>query len=94
MSEVPGSGVSKRWIEWRRTVDLVKYDQRWDAMAARGAAQTSNGVQRCAINAYVANKSQGAYGKTRPWALTSTLLLRSLPGQGRLRPRKHGRAAG
>jgi len=36
MSEVPGSGVSKRWIEWRRTVDLVKYDQRWDAMAARG----------------------------------------------------------
>jgi SAM-dependent methyltransferase len=36
MSEVPGSGVSKRWIEWRRTVDLAKYDQRWDAMAARG----------------------------------------------------------
>jgi 2-polyprenyl-3-methyl-5-hydroxy-6-metoxy-1,4-benzoquinol methylase len=36
MSEVPGSGVSERWIEWRRTVDLVKYDQRWDAMAARG----------------------------------------------------------
>ena len=36
MSEVPGSGVSERWIEWRRTVDLIKYDQRWDAMAARG----------------------------------------------------------
>jgi SAM-dependent methyltransferase len=36
MSEVPGSGVSERWIEWRRTVDLAKYDQRWDAMAARG----------------------------------------------------------
>jgi len=36
MSDVPGSGVSERWIEWRRTVDLIKYDQRWDAMAARG----------------------------------------------------------
>ena len=36
MSEVPGSGVSERWVEWRRTVDLIKYDQRWDAMAARG----------------------------------------------------------
>ena len=36
MSNVPGSGVSARWIEWRRTVDLIKYDQRWDAMAARG----------------------------------------------------------
>ena len=36
MSEVPGSGVSERWIEWRRTVDLIKYDQRWDTMAARG----------------------------------------------------------
>jgi SAM-dependent methyltransferase len=36
MSEAPGSGVSERWIEWRRTVDLAKYDQRWDAMAARG----------------------------------------------------------
>jgi SAM-dependent methyltransferase len=23
-------------VEWRRTVDLVKYDQRWEAMAARG----------------------------------------------------------
>jgi SAM-dependent methyltransferase len=36
MSDVPGSGVSERWIEWRRTVDLIKYDERWDAMAARG----------------------------------------------------------
>lgn len=36
MSDVPGSGVSERWVEWRRTVDLVKYDQRWEAMAARG----------------------------------------------------------
>lgn len=36
MSDLPGSGVSPRWVEWRRTVDLVKYDERWDAMAARG----------------------------------------------------------
>jgi len=36
VSDVPGSGVSQRWVEWRRTVDLVKYDQRWDTMAARG----------------------------------------------------------
>ncbi len=36
MSDVPGSGVSERWIEWRRTVDLIKYDHRWDTMAARG----------------------------------------------------------
>jgi SAM-dependent methyltransferase len=36
VSDVPGSGVSQRWAEWRRTVDLVKYDQRWDTMAARG----------------------------------------------------------
>jgi SAM-dependent methyltransferase len=36
MSDVPGSGVSERWIEWRRTVDLIKYDERWDAMAVRG----------------------------------------------------------
>jgi hypothetical protein len=36
MSEISGAGVSQRWIEWRRTVDLIKYDQRWDAMAARG----------------------------------------------------------
>jgi len=36
VSDVPGSGVSQRWVEWRRTVDLVKYDQRWEAMAARG----------------------------------------------------------
>ncbi|MFZ9864038.1 MAG: class I SAM-dependent DNA methyltransferase [Ilumatobacteraceae bacterium] len=36
MSDVPGSEVSERWVEWRRTVDLVKYDQRWETMAARG----------------------------------------------------------
>ncbi|NCZ68595.1 MAG: class I SAM-dependent methyltransferase [Actinobacteria bacterium] len=36
MSNVPGSEVSERWVEWRRTVDLVKYDQRWESMAARG----------------------------------------------------------
>lgn len=36
MSDVPGAGVSPRWVEWRRTVDLVKYDQRFEAMAARG----------------------------------------------------------
>jgi len=36
VSNVPGSEVSERWVEWRRTVDLVKYDQRWESMAARG----------------------------------------------------------
>ncbi|MFZ9230648.1 MAG: class I SAM-dependent DNA methyltransferase [Ilumatobacteraceae bacterium] len=36
MSNVPGSEVSERWVEWRRTVDLAKYDQRWETMAARG----------------------------------------------------------
>ncbi|MEY2643300.1 MAG: hypothetical protein RLZZ368_1947 [Actinomycetota bacterium] len=36
MSNVPGSEVSERWVEWRRTVDLAKYDQRWESMAARG----------------------------------------------------------
>jgi len=36
VSDVPGSEVSERWVEWRRTVDLVKYDQRWEFMAARG----------------------------------------------------------
>lgn len=36
MSEIPGAGVSPRWVEWRRTVDLAKYDQRYEAMAARG----------------------------------------------------------
>ncbi|MFM9038272.1 MAG: class I SAM-dependent methyltransferase [Actinomycetota bacterium] len=36
MSDLPGSGVSERWVEWRRTVDLEKYDQRWQAMEARG----------------------------------------------------------
>ena len=28
--------VSARWVEWRRSVDLDKYDARWEAMAARG----------------------------------------------------------
>jgi SAM-dependent methyltransferase len=28
--------VSPRWIEWRRSVDLDKYDARWEAMAERG----------------------------------------------------------
>ena len=36
MSEVPGWQVSPRWIEWRRTVDLLKYDERFTAMAERG----------------------------------------------------------
>ena len=36
MSNVPGSEVSERWVEWRRTVDLAKYDQRWESMASRG----------------------------------------------------------
>ena len=31
-----GANVSARWAEWRRTVDLHKYDARWEAMAARG----------------------------------------------------------
>ena len=33
---VPGLGVSERWAEWRRRVDLDKYDSRWQAMADRG----------------------------------------------------------
>ncbi len=28
--------MSPRWVEWRRSVDLDKYDARWDALAARG----------------------------------------------------------
>ena len=36
MSNVPGSEVSERWVEWRRTVDLVKYDRCWESMVARG----------------------------------------------------------
>ena len=35
---VPGSQVSDRWVEWRRTVDLDGYDARWERMAARGEA--------------------------------------------------------
>ena len=36
MSDVPGWQVSPRWIKWRRTVDLLKYDERFTAMAERG----------------------------------------------------------
>ncbi len=32
----PGEHVSVRWAEWRRSVDLDKYDARWESMAARG----------------------------------------------------------
>lgn len=32
----PGSGVSERWVKWRRAVDLDAYDSRWEDMAARG----------------------------------------------------------
>jgi SAM-dependent methyltransferase len=32
----PGSNVSRRWAEWRRSVDLDRYDARWQAMADRG----------------------------------------------------------
>jgi SAM-dependent methyltransferase len=31
-----GAMVSPRWVEWRRSVDLDKYDARWESMAARG----------------------------------------------------------
>lgn len=37
-SDVPGSAVSARWVEWRKSVDLDKYDARWRAMADRGEA--------------------------------------------------------
>lgn len=36
MTDVPGGQVSPRWIEWRRTVDLLKYDERFAVMAERG----------------------------------------------------------
>ncbi len=36
MTDVPGWQVSPRWIEWRRTVDLLKYDERFALMAERG----------------------------------------------------------
>ena len=36
MTDVPGWQVSPRWIEWRRTVDLLKYDERFTIMAERG----------------------------------------------------------
>lgn len=36
MTSEPGSGVSPRWVEWRRTVDLDQYDRRWESMAAQG----------------------------------------------------------
>ena len=35
MSE-PGSGVSPRWVAWRRSVNLDEYDRRWESMAAEG----------------------------------------------------------
>lgn len=31
-----GEEVSERWVEWRRSVDLAKYDERWEARARRG----------------------------------------------------------
>ncbi|MEY4361958.1 MAG: hypothetical protein RL391_1264 [Actinomycetota bacterium] len=31
-----GAMVSPRWVEWRRSVDLDKYDARWESMAERG----------------------------------------------------------
>lgn len=31
-----GEEVSERWVEWRRSVDLEKYDRRWDERARRG----------------------------------------------------------
>jgi len=36
VTDVPGWQVSPRWIEWRRTVDLLKYDERFAVMAERG----------------------------------------------------------
>lgn len=36
MNVEPGSGVSDRWVRWRRAVDLADYDRRWEEMNARG----------------------------------------------------------
>ena len=33
---MPGRNVSARWAQWREKIDLVAYDERFDAMAARG----------------------------------------------------------
>lgn len=47
----PGSQVSRRWVEWRRRIDLESYDRRWDELASRG--QSIHGevdfVDRCAM---------------------------------------------
>jgi len=32
----PGERVSARWAQWRARIDLDEYDERFDAMAARG----------------------------------------------------------
>lgn len=32
----PGAEVSARWAEWRRRMDLDRYDRRWEDMVARG----------------------------------------------------------
>lgn len=32
----PGAEVSPRWAEWRRRMDLDRYDRRWEDMVARG----------------------------------------------------------
>ena len=34
----PGSGVSERWAQWRKTVDLDGYEARWARMAEVGEA--------------------------------------------------------
>src|SRR5262245_37948055 len=36
--EQPGAEVSERWAAWRREVDLVEYDARWERLAAAGGA--------------------------------------------------------
>lgn len=36
MSSEPGSGVSERWVKWRRAVDLDEYDRRWQNLEAQG----------------------------------------------------------
>lgn len=50
MSE-PGSRVSERWADWRRTVDLDEYDARWEAMRSRGVAShgEADAVERLSI---------------------------------------------
>ena len=36
MNAEPGSGVSERWVKWRRAVDLDEYDRRWQDLEAQG----------------------------------------------------------